>query len=434
MIVPRKPLSRRTMLRGLGATLALPALEAMAAKTAPLRMAFVYVPNGIIMEQWTPAGNELTLTRVLQPMAAHRERMLLFTGLAHNNGRALGDGAGDHARASASFLTGVHPRKTDGADIQNGISVDQVAARSLGEKTRFASLELGLEHGRQAGNCDSGYSCAYTNSLAWRGEATPLPPEVNPRLVFERLFGAGETAETRRDRKSVLDFVREDAAALQRDLGGADRRKMDEYLTGVREIEKRIGMAERQAAEAVKPEFEAPVGIPADFDEYAKLMFDLMTVALRTDSTRILTMMMGREGSNMTYRQAGVNEAHHQLSHHQGDAEKIEKLTKINVYHAGLLAQWVTQLAKTADGDGSLLDNTMVVYGSGISDGNRHLHHDLPALLVGGSGARMRLGRHVRYGKETPMTNLWLALLDRMGVRPELLGDSTGRLEGLTDL
>lgn len=442
MILTRKHLSRRMMLRGAGAAMALPVLDAMTpamaatAKTAPMRMAFVYVPNGIIMEHWTPAtaGADYALTRVLQPMAAHRERMLLLTGLAHNNGRALGDGAGDHARASASFLTGVHPRKTAGADIQNGISVDQVAAHFLGDKTRFSSLELGLEHGRQAGNCDSGYSCAYTNSLAWRGEATPLPPEVNPKLVFERLFGSAGGGELPQYRKSILDFVREDAAALQGQIGGADRRKMDEYLTGVREIEKRIEMASRQAADMPKPDFEQPYGIPTDFDEHAKLMFDLMTVALRTDSTRILTMMIGREGSNMTYRQAGVNDAHHQLSHHQSDAVKIEKLAKINVYHMGLLAAWVEQLAKTVEGDGTLLDNTMIVYGSGISDGNRHLHHDLPALLVGGSGLRMRLGRHVRYEKETPMTNLWLTLLDRMGVRPELIGDSTGRLAELTDL
>lgn len=377
----------------------------------------------------------------MQPMAAYRERMLVLTGLAHNNGRALGDGAGDHARASASFLTGVHPRKTAGADIHNGISVDQVAAHFLGDKTRFASLEFGLEHGRQAGNCDSGYSCAYTNSLAWRGEATPMPPEVNPKLMFERLFGTADPGETdgmraRREqyRKSILDFVREDAAALQSSVGPNDRRKLDEYLTGVREIEKRIALAAKQQEGLPKPGMDRPFGIPADFDEYAKLMFDLMTVALRTDSSRILTMMVGREGSNMTYRQAGVNEAHHQLSHHQKDAEKIEKLTKINVYHMGLLAAWVDQLAKTPDGDGSLLDHTMVVYGSGLSDGNRHLHHDLPAMLVGGSGMKMRLGRHVVYEKETPMTNLWLSLLDRMGVRPELLGDSTGRLEQLTNL
>jgi len=442
MMITRKHLSRRLFLRGAGAAMALPALDAMtpamAAKPsgAPLRMAFVYVPNGIIMEQWTPAaaGSNYELTRVLQPMAAHKDRMLLLSGLAHNNGRALGDGAGDHARASASFLTGVHPRKTAGADIKNGISVDQVAAHFLGDRTRFASLEFGLEHGRQAGNCDSGYSCAYTNSLAWRGEATPLPPEVNPKLVFERLFGSVNAGETQKYRKSILDFVREDAASLQREVGVPDRRKLDEYLTGVREIEKRIEMASRQSAGAPKPDMEAPYGIPTEFDEHAKLMFDLMTVAMRTDSTRILTMMVGREGSNMTYRQAGVNEAHHQLSHHQSDAEKIEKLTKINVYHMQLLAAWIDQLSKTADGDGTLLDHSMIVYGSGISDGNQHLHHNLPALLVGGSGLKTKLGRHVRYEKEVPMTNLWLTLLERMGVEPELIGDSTGKLEQLTEL
>jgi hypothetical protein len=442
-----KSLSRRALLRGAGAAVALPALDAMtparAAAPSPLRMAFVYVPNGIIMEHWTPAadGAAFPLTRVLEPMAAHRQRMLLFSGLAHNNGRALGDGAGDHARASASFLTGVHPRKTAGADIKNGISVDQVAAHFLGSRTRFASLELGLEHGRQAGNCDSGYSCAYTNSLSWRGESTPLPPEVNPKLVFERLFGgpdAGESADSRarRDlyRKSILDFVRDDASRLQQSLGPADRRKMDEYLTAVRDIEKRIEMAARQAGDMPRPDIEMPFGIPAEYDEHARLMFDLMTVALRSDSTRILSLMMAREGSNLTYRQAGVNEAHHQLSHHQSDAAKIEKLTRINIHHMRLVAGWVDQLAATADGDASLLDNTMLVYGSGISDGNRHLHHDLPALLVGGRGLKMRLGRHVRYRSETPMANLWLTLLDRMGVPPEQIGDSTGQLAELTAL
>ena len=268
----------------------------------------------------------------------------------------------------------------------------------------------------------------------WRGDATPLPPEVNPRVVFDRLFGTAGAVQSPADRKSILDFVREDAAALHRELGTPDRRKMDEYLTGVRELEKRIDIASRQTENLPPPGLERPYGIPAGFDEHCDLMFDLMTIALQTDSTRILTMMIAREGSNLTYRQAGVPEAHHQLSHHQKDAEKVEKLTKINGYHARKLALLASKWSQIRDGEGTLLDHTTLVYGSGISDGNQHLHHDLPVLLLGGKGSKLRLGRHVRYEKETPVTNLWLSLLDRMGVQPERLGDSTGQLAHLTDL
>ncbi len=429
-----KTLSRRTLLRGAGATLALPLLEAMPQKQ-PVRLAFVYVPNGVIMDQWTPTatGAAFDLPRILQPLHPHRHQLLVLSGLAHNNGRALGDGAGDHARASASYLTGVHPKKTAGADIKNGISVDQIAANHLGRTTRFASLEFGLEHGRQAGNCDSGYSCAYTNSLAWRSESTPLPPEVNPKLIFDRLFGTGEqaTSNTQAERKSILDFIREDAASLHRELGTPDRRKMDEYLTGIRELEKRIESSAQAAAKLPKPEIATPYGIPAEFEEHARLMFDLMTIALKTDSTRVLTMMIAREGSNLTYRQAGVPEAHHQLSHHQGDKEKIEKLTKINTYHVSLFSNWLTKLSETEENGTSLLDNTIVVYGSGLSDGNRHDHHDLPILLAGGRNTKLRLGHHVQHTPETPVTNLWLSLLDRVAVPTRNLGDSREALGNL---
>lgn len=439
-MITRRHLSRRTLLRGLGAAVALPVLDAMTpafaaparAGAAPLRMAFTYVPNGIIMPGWTPAseGTAYELPRILKAFEQVREKTLLLSGLAHVNGRALGDGPGDHARAAATFLTGVHPRKTAGADIKNGISADQVAAQAIGGQTRFASLELGIEHGRIVGNCDSGYSCAYSHAIAWRSEQTPLPPEVNPKLVFERLFGAGdETANP--FRKSILDYVSEDARSLKLSLGAGDNRKLDEYLTGVREIEKRIEAAATRAKDTPQPDMEKPDGIPVDFEEHVNLMFDLMTVAFQTDSTRIATFMIGREGSNTTYRQIGVPDAHHGISHHRGDEEKIEKLTKINEYHAKLYAGWLQKLAATKDGDGSLLDHTMLVYGSSLSDGNRHLHHDLPILLAGGANGKLQMGRHVAYPKETPLTNLYLSLLDIAGVRPEVLGDSTGRLTSL---
>ena len=429
-------MNRRTLLRGLGASIALPALDAMTparAAAAPLRMAFAYVPNGIIMENWTPAadGTAFDLPRVLQPFAPLREKTLLLSGLAHVNGRALGDGPGDHARAAATFLTGVHPRKTAGADIKNGISADQLAAQSIGGNTKFASLELGIEHGRIVGNCDSGYSCAYSNAISWRSAETPMPPEVNPKLVFERLFGTGDESAADPFRKSILDYVREDAASLKISLGANDKRKLDEYLTGVREIEKRIELAGKQAKETVRPEMEKPEGIPVDFEEHVTLMYDLMTVAFQTDSTRVATFMVGREGSNNTYRQIGVPDAHHGISHHRGDAEKVEKLTKINEYHATLFARWLQRLAATKDGDGSLLDHMMIVYGSSLSDGNRHSHHDLPILVAGGANGKLQMGRHIIYPKETPLTNLYLSLLDHAGVRPEVLGDSTGRLTSL---
>lgn len=450
-MISRKHLPRRTFLRGLGTAIALPALDAMmpafaspakVASNAPLRMAFAYVPNGIIMKDWTPAaaGADFEFPRILQPLKQYKDQMLLLSGLTHNNGRALGDGPGDHARAAASFLTGVHPRKTFGADIKCGTSVDQVAAQAIGSKTRFASIELGCEDGRLVGNCDSGYSCAYSNSVSWRSETTPMPPEVNPRTVFERLFGSADPTETpaarakrERYRKSILDFVSEDTAELQKALGPTDRRKLDEYLDGVREIEKRIERAESNAKEIV-PDMPVPEGVPAEFAEHVKLMFDLMTVAFQTDSTRVATFMIGREGSNRTYREIGVPDPHHGISHHRGDEALIEKLAQINRYHMEQFAYFIDKLANTPDGDGTLLDHSMITYGSGISDGNRHLHHDLPVLILGKANGSWKTGRHVQYGKDTPMANLFLAMLDRMGVRSETIGDSNGMLEHLTDL
>jgi len=446
-MITGRHLARRTFLRGLGAAIALPALDAMTPAFAatlgtntPRRMAFVYVPNGIIMKDWTPVagGADFEFTRILKPLEPYRDKLMVLSGLTHNTGRALGDGPGDHARAAASFLTGVHPKKTAGADIHAGISVDQIAAQKIGDATRLASLELGCEDGRLVGNCDSGYSCAYSNSISWRTTATPMPPEVNPRAVFERLFGdASETPEARAKRlrynKSILDFVSEDTQRLKGDLGRTDRRKIDEYLDAVREIERRIEMAERDSKQFT-PAMEKPSGVPAEFADHVKLMFDLMTLAFQADVTRISTFMICREGSTRTYREIGVNDAHHPLTHHRGNPEWIEKVAKINSFHLAQFAYFVDKLKNTPDGDGTLLDRVMVVYGSGLADGNSHTHNDLPVLLAGAGNGALRPGRHVVYPKETPMTNLYVAMLDHMGILPEHIGDSTGELEHLTDL
>ena len=357
----------------------------------------------------------------------------MLSGLAAKNGNALGDGPGDHARAGASYLTGFHPRKTAGADIQNGVSVDQLAARVIGDKTRLASLELGCEESRTVGNCDSGYSCAYTNSISWRSATTPNPPETNPRMAFERLYGADDgpqdeasRARRARDRRSVLDLVRARTQSLEQELGASDRRKLDEYLTGVRDIERQIQRAESDTRE-IKPPFEKPAGIPAEFADYVKLMLDLQAAALQADITRLSTFMMGREGSLQAYPEIGVPDSHHPLTHHRGQPDLVERVTKINEFHVGLFAHFVEKLASTQEGDGTLLDRVVVVYGSGLADGDKHTHEELPVAIVGGRRV-VGGGRHLVAPKETPMTNLFLTLLDQLGVPAESLGDSTGRL------
>jgi len=443
MILTRNCLSRRTLLRGLGAAISLPMLDAMSpafAANAPTgvprtRLAFVYVPNGIIMNDWTPAaeGTTFELPRILTPLAPLRDDILVISGLRQNNGFPLGDGPGDHARAAATFLTGAHPKKTYGADIHAGVSVDQVAAQHIGQATKFKSIELGLDDGRVTGNCDSGYSCAYSNSISWRTPSTPMPPEVNPRAAFERLFGAEpETPEVRARRqryeKSILDFVLDDTRQLTRQLGPTDRRKMDEYLSAVREIERRIQMAELDPQPQIVPPIDKPYATPAAFEDYARLMFDMMWIAFQTDLTRVSTFMIGREGSDRTYREIGIPDPHHPLTHHRGNPEWIEKITQINTHHVQQFAYFLQKLKTTPDGDGTLLDHTLVVYGSGLSDGNKHDHADLPLLVAGG---RMGHG-HVCYPKETPMNNLHLTLLDRVGVRIESLGDSLGELDDLS--
>jgi Protein of unknown function (DUF1552) len=448
MIVTGKHLPRRTFLQGLGAAVALPMLDAMtpafaapALKQTPTRLAFTYIPNGVTLEAWTPAagGRDFEFTRILKPLEALREHTLVITGLAQQNANALADGAGDHARAAACYLTGVHPRKTAGADIQAGVSVDQIAAIAIGGDTRYPSIELGCDESRTVGNCDSGYSCAYTNSLSWRSPTSPMPPETNPRLAFERLFGgidAGLDPATRairrRERRSILDIVAARTNALVGSLGPSDRRKMDEYLTSVREIERRIEIAERDTRE-VTPDFEMPSGVPVLFADYASLMFDMQAIAFQADLTRVSTLMLGREGSLRTYPEIGVPDPHHPLTHHRDNPEWIEKVTKVNVLHMELFAKFIAKLAATPDGDGTLLDHSIVVYGSGIADGNKHTHEDLP-VVVAGHGGGLLGGRHLVYPTNTPMTNFYLTMLDRIGVKEETIGDSTGRVEHLTDV
>ena len=439
------PLSRRTVLRGLGTAVALPWLELMtkasafsSAPAGPLRMAFFYVPNGVHMQDWTPKaeGPLGDLPDILKPLAGLKDDLLVLSGLAQNNGEALGDGPGDHARALATFLTGVHPKKTDGADIKVGMSVDQVAADRVGKLTRFPSLELGIERGAQAGNCDSGYSCAYSSNISWRSETTPVAKEVNPRLVFERLFGESsggyDAGKAKRDRyrKSILDLVADDARQLQSRLGATDRRKVDEYLTAVREIERRLVRVEAKAG--VAPEFTTPAGIPNDYKEHVRLMGDMIVLAFQSDLTRVATFMYANEGSTKSYPFIDVPEGHHDLSHHGNDPAKHAKIKKINTFHMEQFAYVINRLKSIREGDGTLLDRSMLVYGSGIGDGNRHNHDDLPVLLAGRGNGTIKTGRHLVY-KKTPLNNLFLSMLDRMGAPTKVLGDSTGTLGRLDD-
>src|SRR5712692_6398407 len=449
MIATGKHLPRRTFLKGVGVTIGLPLLDSMTpafarptAATPPVRLAFVYVPNGVVMSDWKPkaVGKAFEFTRILKPLEPLREDLFVLSGLDERNGNALGDGAGDHARAGAAYLTGIHCKKTEGADIQNGVSADQIAAQALGSKTRFPSIELGCEDSRTVGNCDSGYSCAYTNSISWRGPGTPMPPELNPRMVFERLFGTVDFSldpETRarraQYRASILDFVRSDTQQLATKLGAADRRKLDEYLSAVREIERRIQSAEKDNRPAT-PSMDKPAGIPITFPDYAKLMYDLQVVAFQTDLTRVATLMLGREGSMRVYPEIGIPDPHHPLTHHRENPDWIEKVKQINCLHVELFAYFLKKLKSTADGDGSLLDHSMIVYGSGLSDGNRHTHEDLPVLLAGRGGGTLQPGRHLTYPPGTCVTNLYMALLDRMGVHPKSIGDSTGEVTHLSDL
>ena len=440
MIITGKSLSRRTVLRGLGATLALPLLDSMvpalsrAATKAPVRLGFVYHPTGMIMEQYTPAaeGSGFAFTPTLKPLEAYRDRLNVFTGLAQMNGRALGDGPGDHAREGATWLTGVHPKRSE-TDIRCGVSADQLAARELGKQTQLASLEVSLEPPSFAGTCDQNYSCAYTNTVSWRSETLPMPMETSPRALFERLFGEGESTDPAarraalKEQRSLLDYVTGSIDRLETKLGSSDRNKLSEYLEAIRDIERRIQKAELQSAEMKLPEMQRPSSIPETFEEQAKLMTDLQIMAWQTDMTRVLTFMYGHAGSNRSYRAIGIADGHHSISHHQNDPEKIAKVAKIDQHLFSTFSYFVERLKATPDGDGSLLDHSLVLYGSSLSDANVHMHHNLPTLVVGGGGG-MKGGRHLKYKEGTPLNNLFLTMLNKAGVPAESFGDSTGEL------
>jgi len=446
------PIPRRTFLRGLGTAVALPLLDAMmptrvfaagaSAGQTPIRMAFLFVPNGMHMPDWTPAreGPNFDFPKILQALRPVKRDLLVLSGLTHDKGRGNGDGPGDHARSAGVFLTGVQPLKSEGAEVRAGVSVDQKVAKQIGHLTRFPSLEIGTEKGRQSGKCDSGYACPYSNNISWRDPATPMTKEVSPRAAFERLF-AGDLgrevserqARRRLFKKSILDFVLEDAHALSGKVGGRDRVKLDEYLSAVREIEQRIERAESETSDRsiVVAGQAPPEETPSSYEEHIRLMGDVMILAFQADVTRVCTFMLANEGSNRSYRFIGVNEGHHTLSHHQNDPVKLGKISNINEFHAKQFAYVVQKMKSTPEGDGSLLDNCMILYGAGISDGNRHNNENLPIVIAGKAGGTIRTGRHVRYDFETPMSNLFLSMMDRMGVHADTFGDSTGRLRGL---
>jgi hypothetical protein len=445
MMITKKSLPRRTFLRGMGVAVALPLLDAMVpalsamAKTAarPVRrLGFIYIPNGAVMDQWTPTGDgpAFEFSPILSPLAPFRDRLTIVTGLSQKQAESLGDGGGDHSRAPSTWLSGVHIKKAEGADIFAGTTVDQLAARELGKSTRVPSIELALDAPDLVGICSVGYSCAYQNTISWRTPTTPLPMENNPRLVFEQLFGEGGRPEDRltqaREDRSILDSVINEVRRLQTALGPGDRAKVTQYLEAIRDIEGRIQKAEEQSATNI-PLPGRPLGIPTLFEEHAKLMFDLQVLAYQADVTRVASMLMGREETNRTYNEIGVPDPHHSTSHHQDDPVKLAKLTKINTFHVQLLAYYLDKLRSVADGDQSLLDSVMVVYGGGISDGNLHDHVNLPLLVAGGGGGRLKGGRHLRCPKYTPMCNLLVSLLDKVDAPAEQFGDSTGSLEHL---
>ena len=449
MIVTKRAIPRRTFLRGAGATLALPLLDAMVpaltaqsrtAAKAVRRLGFIFVPAGVSMNHkgvnyWKPTsvGEGVELSPILQPLAPFQDQLTVVSGCSHLQALSLGDGQGEHSRSSATWLNGVHPKHTQGADVRAGITADQVAAAELGNETQLASLELSMDQGFLVGNCENGYSCTYMNTVSWRTATTPLPMEYNPRAVFERLFGEGSNAAERLDRartnRSMLDQVVKDMARLQKKLGPADRARATEYFDAVRDVERRLQKVEQSAATSPRtPGLDAPpVGIPDNFGDHLKLMYDLIGLAFQADITRVFTLMYGRDIGSRTYPEIGVNVGHHPLSHHGNNPEKMDLYRRVNTYHTTLYASFLETLRATPDGDGNILDHAMMVYGSGLSDPNLHDHRDLPVLVVGGASAKG--ARHVAVPIDTPMTNVLLTVLDTAGVHPESLGDSTGRVD-----
>jgi hypothetical protein len=449
MIVTKTALSRRTVLRGFGTTLALPLLDAMVpALTATVhtpakatrRLGVVYHPNGVIYQNWRPAGvgAQFDLSPILLPLEPFRNDLLVVTGLASEPAEALGDGGGDHSRASGSYLTGVHVKKSDSI-VENGISMDQIAAKAFERETQLSSLQLTADENSLVGACDVGYSCAYSSTLSWLTPTLPLMAENNPRVIFERLFGSTDSTDPqvrasrlRRDR-SILDSVTDRVRQLQRRLGPSDNGKVNDYLASLRDVERRIQKAEEQQAIEL-PEVDRPAGIPDGFDAHVKLLYDLQLLAYQSDLTRVITFMYGREQTGRPYPQLGVNEPHHQLSHHQNDPARMEKCTRIQTYHIQLFAEYLEKLRSTADGDGSLLDHAILLYGAGLSNSDRHSHAPLPALVLGGGAGTIAGGRHLVYPDNTPLTNLHVTLLERLGVPVEKLGDSTGQFTELSAL
>ncbi len=444
-LLTKKSLPRRRFLKGVGATIGLPLLDAMTPALAqavapPQRISFIYMPNGVAMNfsginYWTPrgTGTDFALSPILTPLAPYRDRLSIVSGLAHHEADAHDDGAnGDHTRSVASWLTGVHCKRTEGADVENGVSADQLAAAVLGRDTPLPSLELAIDLNFLAGQCENSYSCVYLNTLAWSSPTTPLPTENNPRIVFERLFGNGGTAAERtalaRENRSILDSVREDFTRLSATLGSADRGQVDDYLSAVREVERRIAAVETLGVDSGLPDLERPRGVPENYGEHVGLMYELQWLALQADMTRVVTFMLGRELNFRTYPEIGITEGHHGLSHHQDRPEQIEKLSRLNTYQAQLFREYLDRLAATSEGDGTLLDSTLFLYGASLSNPNLHAHYDLPLTMIGGDKAFHGGGRHLVFPAETPMTNLLLSMLAYVGVEVESLGDSTGHL------
>jgi Protein of unknown function (DUF1552) len=445
MFITRMALSRRTFLRGVGASVALPLLDAMVpaltatAKAVP-RLGVVYHPNGVIYQNWLPqgAGREFEFSPILAPLEPFRDQLIVVTGLSSHQAEALGDGGGDHSRASGSYLTGVHVKKSDSV-VANSVSMDQIAANAHKGETQLSSLQLTADDNSLVGSCDVGYSCAYSSTLSWLTPTLPLMAENNPRVVFERLFGSSDSTDPRvrasrlHQDRSILDSVTARVKQLQQKLGPADNTKVNDYLESLRDVERRIQKAEEQSAKE-GPDVDQPAGVPAGFDAHVRLLYDLQLLAYQSDLTRVITFMYGREQTDRPYPQIGVPEPHHSLTHHQNDPLKMEKCTKIQLYHVKLFADYLEKLRTTPDGDGSLLDHLILLYGGGISNSDRHTHGPLPTLLLGGGAGTIKGGRHLVYPEDTPLTNLQVTLLNKMGVPAEKLGDSTGQFKELSEL
>jgi len=449
MIVTKKAISRRTILHGLGATVALPLLDAMipaltAAVNTPAkpirRLGVVYHPNGIIYDKWLPTGvgADFELSPTLAGLQPFRDKLIVVTGLSMDQAEALGDGGGDHSRACGGYLNGVHVRKSDTV-VEAGMSMDQIAAKAFERETQLSSLQLQMDENSIIGSCDVGYSCAYSSTISWLTPTLPLMTENNPRVVFERLFGASDSTDPKvraarlHQDRSILDSVTDRVKQLQRRLGAADNRRVTDYLTSLRDVERRIQKTEEQSAKEV-PDVARPAGIPESFDDHARLLYDLQLLAYQSDITRVSTFMYGREQSPRPYPQIGVPEPHHPVTHHQNDPEKMAKCAKIQQYHLKLFADYLEKLRNTPDGDGSLLDHVMILYGAAISNSDRHTHGPLPTLLVGGGAGTLKGGRHLVYPEHTPLTNLQLTMLNLLGVPTEKLGDSTGQFKELSGL